>query len=522
MQRTILILSLLLLTMLGIVPERHYAQEQCPLADAVDYPFDRETSQLVQGYSVPSYRHHGRYHTGEDWIVAEGLGAPVYAIANGRVTYSYPLGWGRDGGVVIIEHTFADGTVVYSQYGHMMETDTITFPLRFTCVEQGQIIGAVGSARPAPHVHFEIRLSGSDTPGPGYSWTLPDNEGWRNPSRFVESRRLMNTSSFEWILQTVSTSGFRSAPLMLGDNSLLYLDGNSLRRATHDGRVLWRVNLTRPALMVFGYQAQPYLLLADGTVQALDFDGQVTDSWSLDLADGETLSITDDPFTFTTSMGDMLRLSNDRREILWRNELHTRVAHVANTGLLSGIMGIDRSFAVLNGVGNPQDNAQFRAHADATAGLNGELVVLSKGGLWRVSDAGEWSLLAPDIRAWNTSATLTRADDGTYYVYDGLNLHALPSRFLEGDWQLESPRWTTALNLSGKVQMSLFDTTLLLLSDSGRAIGVNAGGNACFNVQLAGRPSARTWAERGTDNHLRLLIHDQITALDWAELSRTC
>lgn len=183
--------SLLVLVTLGIVPERLYVQAQCPLADAVDFPVDMAQFTLVQGYAVPNMRHHGRYHTGEDYFAGydDTLGQPVRAIANGRVTYSYPLGWGRDGGVIIIEHVFADGSVYYSQYGHLRESDTVTFPMPLSCIEQGAVIGQIGDARPAPHLHFEIRTGGRDLPGPGYVWIHPDQDIYLHPSQFINARR---------------------------------------------------------------------------------------------------------------------------------------------------------------------------------------------------------------------------------------------------------------------------------------------------------------------------------------------
>ncbi|MDP0995321.1 peptidoglycan DD-metalloendopeptidase family protein, partial [Klebsiella pneumoniae] len=89
----------------------------------------------------------------EDWYGGPDYvtGSPVRAAARGRVTYSYPLGWGRDGGVVILQHTFPDGTTAYSQYGHIIESDTVKCPRRQDCVSAGDIIGVIADARPAPH-----------------------------------------------------------------------------------------------------------------------------------------------------------------------------------------------------------------------------------------------------------------------------------------------------------------------------------------------------------------------------------
>jgi murein DD-endopeptidase MepM/ murein hydrolase activator NlpD len=168
------------------------AQTPCPPVERVDYPVDTAAFRRVQGYGAPSPRHQGRYHTGEDWSGPRGesYGQPVRAIASGRVTYSFPLGWGRDGGVIILEHTLPDGAVLYSQYGHIMETDAVKFPVIDTCVEAGQVIAVIGDARPAPHLHFEIRVGdGADVPGPGYAWRYPDEDFWRAPSGFIERFR---------------------------------------------------------------------------------------------------------------------------------------------------------------------------------------------------------------------------------------------------------------------------------------------------------------------------------------------
>lgn len=181
--------GLALLLTLGIVPAGVRTQADCDLADQIVYPVDAEAFTLVQGYGVPSQRHHGRYHTGEDYQRGRGqtLGEPVRAIANGRVTYSFALGWGRDAGVVIVEHRFADGTVLYTQYGHITESDTVKLPFPQTCVSAGQVIGVIADVRPAPHLHFELRTSGADFPGPGYSWTFPDDTLWRDPSAFFSA-----------------------------------------------------------------------------------------------------------------------------------------------------------------------------------------------------------------------------------------------------------------------------------------------------------------------------------------------
>lgn len=192
MMRMIIAMSAaLVLTTLGIIPANYWAQVDCGTAESLAYPVDMNTYQLVQGFSVPSPRHQGRYHTGEDYAIPGGssLGQPVTAIGRGLVVYSYTLGWGRDAGVVILRHTLPDGTQILSQYGHITQSDDIQFPLIGQCVEQGHILGVIADVRPAPHVHLEIRLAMPDSPGAGYAWMLPESDEpqWRRPSRLIDA-----------------------------------------------------------------------------------------------------------------------------------------------------------------------------------------------------------------------------------------------------------------------------------------------------------------------------------------------
>jgi len=252
----------------------------CGIADTINYPIETSIFKMAQGFAISSPRHQGRYHTGEDWYGArnQSYGQPVRAAARGRVTYSYALGWGRDGGVVIIEHEFTDGTVAYTQYGHMTETDAYPFPTRFECVEPGQIIGAIGDARPAPHLHFEVRTANPDVPGPGYSWTNPYDENFRDPQKFILNMQTRLQRGYAW--QVFTASGNPTAdyshiapPLLLSDNSMMYFDNKVIRRATQDGRVLWRKTVERQPVSIIGIQGFPVVVYTDWTMQTINSEG---------------------------------------------------------------------------------------------------------------------------------------------------------------------------------------------------------------------------------------------------------
>ena len=128
-------------------------------------------------------------HLGEDWNKNSGgntdCGEPVYAVANGLITYAQDAGPGW-GNVIIIEHRLPSGENVESLYGHMLE-----IMKKEGEVKKREQIGKVGNANGQYlcHLHLEIRTSDCpmwNQPGPGYA---RDRKGWVDPSDFIDSHR---------------------------------------------------------------------------------------------------------------------------------------------------------------------------------------------------------------------------------------------------------------------------------------------------------------------------------------------
>ena len=127
-------------------------------------------------------------HLGEDWNRNSGgntdCGEPVYATANGIITFARDAGPGW-GNVVIIEHTLSTGEKIESLYGHMQEIVKSDGE-----VKKREQIGRVGNANglyPC-HLHFEIRTKDCpmwNMPGGGYA---RERKGWLDPSDFIDSR----------------------------------------------------------------------------------------------------------------------------------------------------------------------------------------------------------------------------------------------------------------------------------------------------------------------------------------------
>ncbi|MFQ3536714.1 MAG: peptidoglycan DD-metalloendopeptidase family protein [Aggregatilineales bacterium] len=197
-----------------------YAQADldCGIVDRFDYPIDG-ISLDHDDFGLFRAGFNG-YHSGID-LAFERPGEPVRAAARGRVTFSDPEGWDTEKGVVIIEHTLPDRSVVFSLYGHIESREPYIFPRVGQCVLRGDIIGVIGKPRnSAPHLHYEIRRMRASTGGPGYWNTDPLEGGWLHPIEFTEQWRLRLQPAFRAI---VSASSLPVAPpIWLADGNAVY------------------------------------------------------------------------------------------------------------------------------------------------------------------------------------------------------------------------------------------------------------------------------------------------------------
>ncbi|HEV2413121.1 MAG TPA: M23 family metallopeptidase [Candidatus Saccharimonadales bacterium] len=134
------------------------------------------------------------YHTGVDVEYGDVTGTvPVYAIANGIVTYS---NWASGyGGVTVIQVTI-DGALHLVLYGHLDPSSTLPVG---TQVSQGQQIGILGIAYSQQtdgerrHLHFDI-LASDTLDLRGYVPVASELSGWIDPLS-LQYRNLPNDSS---------------------------------------------------------------------------------------------------------------------------------------------------------------------------------------------------------------------------------------------------------------------------------------------------------------------------------------
>jgi murein DD-endopeptidase MepM/ murein hydrolase activator NlpD len=178
------------------------------LADGFDYPIGKPNGDGY--YKARGMRLRDPQHFGEDWNGRSGgdsdLGDPVYAVADGIVTFAYNVhvGWGN---VVLTRHAYRDPSSNEIKY-----CDTLNGHLNSILVKVGQVvkrgeqIGTIGSnfgMYPA-HLHFEIRHDikiGMDRR------SVPaDRIHWADPTEFINQYRKLNR---EWRPTTVPTGTYQ-------------------------------------------------------------------------------------------------------------------------------------------------------------------------------------------------------------------------------------------------------------------------------------------------------------------------
>jgi murein DD-endopeptidase MepM/ murein hydrolase activator NlpD len=114
---------------------------------------NRELSRIASGFGTridPVYKT-VKFHAGLDFAAPQGT--PIYATANGVVSFSGNAGNGY-GNHVIIDHGFNYETL----YGHMVRVKAQTGQR----VVRGEVIGWVGSTGKStgPHLHYEVHKNG--------------------------------------------------------------------------------------------------------------------------------------------------------------------------------------------------------------------------------------------------------------------------------------------------------------------------------------------------------------------------
>ncbi len=509
------------LWLLGCVFTPAHAQGECGVVSSVNFPVPRSQFAVIQEFGAPSARYQGRYHTGEDYYGGRGtsFGQPVSAIADGRVTYSAPTGWGRDGGVLIIEHTFPDGTLAYSMYGHMMSSDAHPFPERYSCVHAGDVVGSIGNIRPAPHIHLEIRTANPDTPGAGYSIQPPTEIGDLQPTKFIFDWQAWLNPAHKWHLQLPNDQRPIAPPLVLNDGSMLILTNDRIRFSSPDGRVLSRIILPQPAVSITGFQGQPLLTYADGTMQIVNLDNTLGERWTTRVNLDSPPLVVGDLLAFHTPDNALVAISGDRHAVAWRVENIPAFVQATVTPNVIGLVTENNTLISVSTQGQLMNTTQLPDAPFMTGAQSGNLLVYAQNTLSEVDTSGAWTKVSENLNGDSASSAWVSTADGSRYFLAGGALPNLTATDYQGNttWQV------SLADVSGHAQLIARDKALVLLTTGGDLISLQAAtGMICSQLRIYGDRRSTLWTDFGADGILRVGLADQILGLDWKTFAGNC
>jgi len=427
--------------LLLFVPEAAQAQSgTCGVVDAIDYPIP--TENLVRGYDDFGLfrKEFGGNHTGVD-IDFDHWGDPVKAAARGLVTYSDPLGWDTEKGVVILSHDFPDGSRTYSLYGHVEETDTIKLPPVGTCIERGQVIAAVGwPSRGRPHLHLEFRSMLPREGGPGYVSNNPLDDGWFNPLDFIATWRAQLNSAF---LKAISFDNVASLPPTQMDNgAYLTASGSIISAVMPPDQPLWQIQTDS---LIDGITA----LTGDRVVAHSNSGQTVTLNggrygavWTIASANapfvtlGERLIflMQDSSVNAYDAAGTLIWTRPDRGQVVYFGGNGSEVAVATREA-------DDIVWQTLNAEGQGPSAVKLKSNPLVTVEADSRWLVLDGQDLMRIN-AGQSEFIATLPEVAGRAAQLTSDTVGNVYVYMDDSNRALTSIGSNGQtrWSIQYPR----------------------------------------------------------------------------------
>ena len=504
MWRRIGILSSILISLLSLTPPRTTAPAAaqadiapCGYVDAFEFPVP---SIDVSRTDFGIYRSRfGGLHTGVD-VAFGDTGEPVRAAARGRVTYSDIEGWDTEKGVVVIQHTLPDGTLVNTLYGHMEELNGHTFPPVNTCVEQGQIIGAIGDpSLSRPHLHYEVRTRYRYEGGPGYTQTNPLELGWLHPIDFTYLARVMVEPAYRG--HFTLTERATLPPLPFANGTYVVAHSATLRGITATGQILWQFDMIDPVSAL--------LALPDGRVLAATSANQIlvlnsgsfSALWSLSHTLESPPLLVGGTVVFVTGNDTLLGVTPDG-SIRWETPLPGAAVRWAVAGNRLAVSTTSRDLVIVDEAGQLLHNAAYPEAPVPFATPEGTFLVLSGSRISGLDDALQPVPLIDTGRTMSSAAEVLRGPGGEFYVYsgDGRALYAYDSA---GDllWNAYMPgnhRRAPVLGLGGGKLLYALTTDGQLLAYT-TADGRLAAQLTLYNGGTSGVPAGR-WMRVAPDD----------------------
>ena len=350
----------------------------------------------------------------------------------------------------------------------------------------------------------------------------PRKIGLLQPNKFVQNMQAKIHRAYEWdisLIPRLSTDSYAS-PLILIDNSVMYLDGKTLKRATADGRVLWRINLERKAVSITGFEGQPLLTYADGTMQIVSIEGTFGESWQTRQSLANAPITVGEWLVFPTTNQSLVAFDADREAVVWQLSgiPPFRQWHVIgdDANFVLGLITNENEILTISHQGEVVDRALLRDNGSLTMSATGNLVAYTRGGLWQIDREGNWSLFMKDAPSRNSSRAVHIDSDSNLFLFDGQVFHAYDAN--------QALLWQSELGaISGNVELVEYNNTLLLISTQGNLVIIRKSGGICNQVQMYGDDElGNLWHDLGSDAILRVRIDAQMMGFNWQRLLGGC
>lgn len=492
--------ALALATLLFIPGSRSLGQSTtpCGLVNQIDYPIDISDTLERRFDDFGRYRNRfGGLHTGID-IGFRRPGESVRAAARGRVTYANPEGWDTEKGVVIVEHSFPDGSRFYSLYGHMEETETVKFPPVGSCVERGQVVGVIG--RPTlslPHLHYEIRDFLPNDGGPGYVAGNPRLQGWFHPFDFTELWRARLAGV---VVASITLNDAPDLPPVLLDSGVIASVSDGVLTATiPPANTLWRLSAGGDLIRLATLPGDRLITQARGGDVRVLQGGRYAAAWTVDGPNVPLVTLGDTLLFARDGAGLAAYDSNGTSLWLAPGETAARVLALAangETAALTTAGSVRYGLRVVNERGDILYEDSFARQPLLAPGPSGSWYALDGVTLYRIEQGERETLGTIDVTP-GSGAALTVDPLGQSYIYlddrDG-TLLALGTDGVE--------RWRVSYPASNTAEPPLMDTgngCLLYTLDGGGRLNVFSASDGDLLRQVAfyaggertGHPEAR-------------------------------
>ena len=386
----------------------------CGVVDQFDFPVPGIDLQRTD-FAIYRARF-GGLHTGID-VAFEQWGEPVRAAAAGRVTYSDPAGWGSEKGVVVIQHTMPDGTLVHTIYGHMEELNGYTFPAMNACVERGEIVGAIGfPSRGRPHLHYEVRTRYWHQGGPGYTETNPLELGWYHPVDFTYLANIWVQPAYRGHFSLTHNA---TLPLLhLDDGTYVRVRDRHLQGLGAGGDVVWQFDAPGTVTGLLALPDRRVLAATAGGQVLVLSNGLFDAAWEAQDA-VSTPILLGDRIVFATEHLTLAAYSPDGT-LVWETPPLPAPPQrwVVNQGVLA-IGTRSGHFIMVNADGQPLTSPAMPDMGQPIGTAAEGFLVFSNSRLIRLTPAGEVTQAFTVEWPVTPTAQAVEGPDGQIYLYGG-------------------------------------------------------------------------------------------------------